>query len=115
MTGNDPALTGGYHPSSLWEGGETVTHTHTLDIPASLPIGGYICRLASMTRSRAQRLPVTGRDGTQMVDDQFELASFEAPASDLTFQWWLSLMTLRHRLSSTIPTGRRSCSSPALL
>ncbi|MCB0227655.1 MAG: glycosyltransferase family 39 protein [Anaerolineales bacterium] len=79
VTGNDLPLTGGYYPSSLWEGGETVTHTHTLDIPASLPIGGYTVQVGLYDPQSGQRLPVTGRDGTQMVDDQFELASFEAP------------------------------------
>lgn len=74
VVGNDQPLTDGYYPSSLWEPGEVVTHTHRLDFPEVLPAGIYEIQAGLYEPQGGQRLPLRNGDNQGLPGDHVRLA-----------------------------------------
>jgi hypothetical protein len=79
ITGFDQPFTAGYYPSSLWQPGETITHTHRLTLPASLPGSAYEIRLGVYDPQSGQRLSVQDRNQAQAQDNQISLFVIDVP------------------------------------
>lgn len=79
LAGNDQPLTDGYYPSSLWEPGEVITHTHHLSLPALLPDGAYEIRIGVYEPVSGQRLPARDRADRPQQDDQVRVAAIRVP------------------------------------
>jgi hypothetical protein len=77
VAGYDLPLTGEVYPSSLWEPGDRVTHTHQLRPPLSLPSEGtYQIRLGLYEPGSGTRLPARQPDGTALPEDSLVAVTF---------------------------------------
>lgn len=79
VIGNDQPLTNDYYPSSLWEPGEVITHTHRLNLPALLPGGVYEIQAGVYEPQGGQRLAVRAGDNHLVPGDRIWLAEIAVP------------------------------------
>jgi 4-amino-4-deoxy-L-arabinose transferase-like glycosyltransferase len=79
VVGNDQPLTDGYYPSSLWEPGEIITHTHRLSLPALLPADSYEIRVGVYEPITGRRLMLRDSTGRPVQGDQFPLTTVAIP------------------------------------
>jgi hypothetical protein len=72
----DIPLTGGYYPSSLWDAGELVQHSHRLPVMGLLLTSDMTLQLGLYDPVSGVRLPVFDANGVRQPNDAVVLATY---------------------------------------
>lgn len=72
----DIPLTGGYYPSSLWDAGELVRHSHRLPVMGVLLTSDMTLQLGLYDPASGARLPAFDASGVQLPNDAIVLATY---------------------------------------
>jgi hypothetical protein len=75
----DLPLTDGYYPSSLWDAGERVIHTHRLPLISTLLVGEYTLRIGLYDPRSGVRLPAVDVAGVEQPNGVVLLGTIEYP------------------------------------